>query len=126
MISIVNYLFEGKMLEHLKQNKGKYAAGIGGAVALGAGLTSGPYHDWQVGRHIDNAINAEPRSANELPIVKKITHSIGKFGLQNAPDSKLKEWINSPVAPTDEKFAKHMRAAAQHELDRRNSWTNKL
>ena len=125
MISIVNYLFEGKVAEHFKRNKGKYALGALGATTLGAGLTSGPYHEWQFDRHVKKAIEHTPEFKDAPPIAGDVTQSIGKFTFRSMPENKLQNMLNDKSPDVNGKVAQHMKEAIRHEIARRNSWTEK-
>jgi len=75
MISITTYIFEGKIIEHLKRNKGKYALGAAGL--LGAAVAAKLGHDddtpvKKMGKAFKQGTDTEP---NNVP-VKKIGTSL--------------------------------------------------
>jgi len=123
MISIMNYLYEGQILDHLKRNKGKYALGaIGlgvGALGAGAGLIAAPealsqYHNYAAEKLKEEAENVyDPtttmtseqwKNAGEY-LTKQLHQSsaeqqgikLGKLIAAQKHAEKHLEWKESPI-----------------------------
>lgn len=92
MISIVNYLYEGKIIEHLKRNKGKYLVGAGLAGAALAPEMISQVHK-KIGQDlVSDAMN--DKSGNEIDRAIKIAK-----GLKH--EIQYRDWKNSPFNIVD-------------------------